>query len=151
MISAGLAVSIPVHGYEPIEDDDTKYIPLLQPYVGYIWQKGNFFIHGFSAIAVPTDDVLPTVLFNDIGVGYRIEIDGTCLTAIIPTFEVHVNTPLDHRDEGDAERRRDAVNLTAGAHFELWKDVTFGLAVGTTVTNPRLFDVEGIASLNWRF
>jgi hypothetical protein len=151
VLTGGLAVSAPVHGYEPVEGGDKEHIPLIQPYVGYLWRKGNFFVHGFTSIAVPTDDVLPTVLFNDIGVGYRFDRDGPCLTAITPTFEVHVNTPLSNRDSGDPERRRDSVDLTAGAHFELWGKHTLGFAVGTTVTNPRLFDVEGLVSLNINF
>jgi hypothetical protein len=150
-LSGGLAVTIPINAYETVESGDDEYIPLLQPFVGCLWQRGNFFVHGFSSVGVPTNDVLPVMLFNDLGIGYRFECDMGPVTAVVPTFEVHVNTPLNHRDEGDPERRRDSVDLTAGAHFMLGDKATFGLAVGTTVTHPRLFDVEALASLNVRF
>jgi len=69
-------------------------------------------------VDVPTDAVAPTVLFNDLGVGYRLPV-GQLLRAVIPTFEVHVNIPLTHRSASDPERRRDSVNLALGAHLEL--------------------------------
>ncbi len=70
---------------------------------------------------------------------------------MVPTFEVHVNTPLTHRGEGDPERRRDSVDLTAGVHLQIGEKTWLGIGVGTTVTNPRLFNVEALGSVNWRF
>ena len=76
---------------------------------------------------------------------------GGVLRAIIPTVEVHVNTPLNHRSEGDPERRRDAVDVTVGAHLELGERTWLSLAAATPVTGPRLFDAEALVRLNWRF
>jgi hypothetical protein len=149
-LSGGISVSIPVNAYEPVEGGGDKHIPLLQPFVGYVWQRGNFFVHGFTSLAVPTDEVLPTILFNDIGIGWNCPCDMGPVTVIVPTIEVHVNTPLNHRDEGDPERRRNSVDLTAGVHLLLGEKAWLGLGVGTTVTNPRLFDVEALVSLNVR-
>lgn len=149
-LSGGLAVTIPVHPYYPQDGRSGKYIPLLQPYVGYLWQHGSFFVQGFSSVAVPTNDVLPVILFNDIGIGWNIECKGL-IKMVVPTFEVHVNTPLNHRDHGDLEHRRDSVDLTTGVHLKLGEKTWLGLGVGTTVTNPRLFNVEALASLNWSF
>ena len=99
---------------------------------------------------MPTDAVAPTVLFNDLGVGYRLAVGGL-LRAVIPTVEVHVNTPLTHRSAGDPERRRDSVHVTLGAHLELGKRTWLSFAAATPVTRPRLFDAEARARLNWRF
>ena len=36
----------------------------LQPYIGYIWTKGKFFVQGFEEIEVPTDPHDVTMLYN---------------------------------------------------------------------------------------
>jgi len=70
------------------------------------------------------------------------------LRAIIPTFEAHVNTPLQYRGFPGFV---DSVDLTAGSYFLLGERMTVGTAVGTPVTGPKLFSFEAIFSLNWRF
>jgi len=126
---------------------------LLQPYAGYLWNRGDFFVHAFHSILVPTDSRDVTVLFNDFGVGYW-AVRGESqqlVTGVIRTLEVHVNTPLNHRDPGDLPRYRDTVNITGGVHVELKRRALLGIAVATPVTGPRPFDFEVIASFNWRF
>ena len=73
------------------------------------------------------------------------------IKAVVPTLEVHVNTPLNHRDDGDPEHRTDSVDLTTEVHLQLGEKTWLGIGVVTTVTNPRLFEVEALASVNWRF
>ena len=126
---------------------------LLQPFVGYVWTRGDFFLHAFHSLMVPTDSRDVTVLFNDIGLGYwALQAEGgQLLSGIIPTLELHVNTPLNHRSTGDLPRYRDSVDLTAGVHVELKRQALLGIAVATPVTGPRLFDVEVIANFNYRF
>ena len=113
----------------------------------------DFFIQGFTSVVAPTDSRDLTFLFNDIGVGYWAYRAGRTqlLSGIVPTFEVHVNTPLDNRRAGDVPRFRDIVDLTAGVTFFLGQRSSLGIAVGAPVTGPRQFDVEAIASLNFRF
>jgi hypothetical protein len=151
VLSTGLAFTLPTGpAYQPVIGD-AKDVWVLQPFVGYYLGTGAWYVHGFSSVAVPTDDIAPTVLFNDIGIGYWLETCHGPLTAIVPTFEVHVNTPLTHRSAGDPERRSDSVDLTAGAHFVLGDSLSLGAAGCTSVTGPKLFDFEVLLNLNWRF
>jgi hypothetical protein len=76
------------------------------------------------------------------------------LTAVAPTFEVHVNTPLTHRDpfnRNDPGGVPDVVNLTYGLNFEFnhRSVLTFGLV--TPVTGPRPFDFEALILFNFHF
>ena len=73
----------------------------IQPFVGYIWSRDRFYLHGFTAIDTPASLQIATMVYNDVGVGYfvlRRSDPFDRLTAIAPTFEVHVNTPLTHGD-----------------------------------------------------
>jgi hypothetical protein len=107
-------------------------------------------VHGFLSVDVPTDAVAPAVLFNDLGVGYRLPAGGF-LRAVIPTMEAHVNIPLTHRSARDPERRRDSVDITVGAHLELGERTWLSFAAATPVTSPGLFDAEALARFNWGF
>ena len=89
-----------------------------------------------------------TILSNDVGLGYYLyrnpDADGF-LTAIAPTFEVHVNTPLNHRDVFDANDRAgtpDVVNLTYGVNFGFARSAVLTLGFVTPVTGPKPFDYE---------
>src|SRR5262249_35707836 len=109
LISAGLAVT-------PRTGPDTfagaKYLvgvndTTVQPFVGYIWRRDRFYLHGFVALDVPTSIRDVTMVYNDIGIGYyayRNPDPNGFLMALVPTFEVHVNDPLTH---GDFNNRRD--------------------------------------------
>ena len=48
-------------------------------------------------------------------------------------------------------RDLDLLTLVGGIQIGLFGPSTLTLGVGTPVTGPRLFDVEAIAQLNWRF
>jgi hypothetical protein len=129
----------------------------LEPFIGYRWVSGNFYLHGFSSIDVPTDERDVTMMYNDIGIGYYVLRDrdnARTLTAIAPTFEVHVNTPLNHRDPlnvSDLAGTADSVDLTLGVHFEFSHRATFTVAAVEPVTGPKPFDIEAIAYLNITF
>jgi hypothetical protein len=120
----------------------------LQPFVGYYQAFGDWYVQGFSSAMIPTDERDAVWLFNDVGLGYRLFEGGGLIRAVIPTVEAHVNTPLSNR--GDIGFS-DSVNVTAGTYFLLGERLTLGVAAGTPVTGPRLFDFEAIFSLNWRF
>ena len=73
----------------------------VQPFIGYLWRRDRFYLHGFAAIDVPTSIRDVTMVYNDVGIGYyayRNPDPNGCLMALVPTFEVHVNDPLTHGD-----------------------------------------------------
>ncbi|HJT77290.1 MAG TPA: hypothetical protein VJ739_08810 [Gemmataceae bacterium] len=123
---------------------------LLQPFVGYIWYlTDNLYLQGISSVATPTDTNDTTVMFNGLGLSdwlYRSD-DCRMISAIIPTAEVHVNTPLNHRHDMIA----DSVDLTQGVSLELYQRAWFTCGVSENVTGPKTFDVEAIAQLNVLF
>jgi hypothetical protein len=132
---------------------DIPHATLLQPWGGFIWNCGNFYVHGFSSVVVPTDDRVATVLFNDIGIGYRWfgpNAGPHCTAALVPTLECHVNTPLDESDRV-VVTIPDIVDVTAGVYFVFGKGSAIGAAVATPVTGPRPFEVEALVSLNVRY
>jgi hypothetical protein len=146
VISTGLAVSVPSGPEIPVALGSNINPTLLQPFVGYAFNIGRFFVQGFSEIIVPTDSTLPAFVANDIGIGYRLES-----LPVIPTFEVHTNDALNHQGSlGSPIGFADSVILTGGVHFLVGRsDLTLG--VTTPVSGPRLYGVEAVAQLNWRF
>jgi hypothetical protein len=159
VVSAGFAINTPTG---PSQFAGAPYlIPTrtvyLQPFLGYYFQFGKLYLHGFTAFDAPTDPNLPTYWYNDLGVGYYVyysESTDRILTAFAPTFEVHVNNPLNHRNEysrTDLFGAPDVVNLTLGGNFELFGRAVLTGAVVTPVTGPNPFDVEALALLNIRF
>ena len=122
----------------------------LQPYVGALWTFGKIYVQGFSAIEIPTTPLDVTIFYNDIGVGYNLYRDNTpgpgrFLTGIVPTFEVHVNTPLNHRGFrlGDPAGTPDVVDLTLGSNFIFNRRSYLTVAVVDPVTGPKPFSLEG--------
>jgi hypothetical protein len=149
VLSGGLAVTAPT-GPGLVTADGTLHSTLLQPWLGYVWNADRFFVQAFHSVVVPTDSRDVTLLFNDVGVSYWLyRAEPTqFLSSVVPTFEVHVTTPLDHRG---ALLAPDQVVLTNGVHFGILRNTTLSLGVATPVTGPRLFNVEGFVQLNWRF
>ena len=156
LVSGGLAISTP-NG--PANFAGAKYLASLdstsiQPFVGYIWRRDRFYFHGFSAIDTPASIRLATMVYNDVGIGYfvlRSTDPQDWLTAIAPTFEVHVNSPLTHGDwtnRNDPGGAPNVVNLTYGINFQFNRRsiLTFGLV--TPVTGPRPFDYEALILFN---
>ena len=158
VVSAGLAVTAPT-GPDSFAASGLRrfHSTTLQPFAGYLWAGGNCFLHGFAAVDVPTDANDVTLLFNDLGVGYflyRAAEPDRFLTAVAPTFEVHVNTPLNHRGGpilANALVPSDVVNLTAGVNLMFLGKTRLGLGVVAPVTGPRPFDVEVVAQLRCSF
>src|SRR5262249_8011427 len=124
---------------------------------GYIWSWPDFYIHGFTAIDVPTDSNDVTMLYNDVGIGYYLYRNrgyAPSLTAIVPTFEVHVNTPLNHRGSfkfSDPAGTPDVVALTTGTIFELGQRSTLAVGIVTPVTGPKPFNWEVLVQFNLHF
>jgi hypothetical protein len=157
VISTGIAVTAPtgpvptVAIFQPNGTLDEVHPWQLQPFVGYLWGRGQFYFHGFTSVMVPTESRDVTVLYNDLGVGYRIDLGSRWLRAVIPTVEAHINTPLNHRSAPPFPRFVDSVNITGGSHFLLGERFSLGVGVCVPVTGPRLFDVEALCNLNWYF
>jgi hypothetical protein len=159
VLSLGLAVTAPT-GPSAFADSPqvaALHSTTLQPYVGYLWNWGDLYVQGFTSIDVPTDSRDVTILYNDIGIGYhlyRAPDPGRLITQVVPTFEVHVNTPLDHRGSlraADLAATPDVVDLTAGTFLHLYENARLGVAVVAPVTGPRPFDVEAIVHFEVRF
>jgi hypothetical protein len=160
LISAGLAVTVPTgpSNFAGTPLFTGLHDTLLQPYLGYLFRGDRFYLHGFLAMDIPTDSNDVTFLFNDVGVGYYLyrskSQECKLLTAVIPTFEVHVTTPLDHRSvfrSNDVLGSADVVDLTMGVTLELNGRSTLALAVVTPVTGPKPYDVEALVQFNYRF
>lgn len=152
VLSGGLVVTAPTGGGILLNDGSRLYSTLLQPWVGAYRAWDRVFVHGFSSLAVPTDHRDITLFFNDIGVGYFLyrAPENAVLTSLTPTFEVHVNTPLDNQRDGGISSP-DSVIFTGGMHIGIGPRAFLTLGAATPVTGPRLNQVEGIAQFNWLF
>jgi hypothetical protein len=72
----------------------------------------------------------------------------------VPTFEVHINNPLTHRDYNnqlDPTGTPDVVNFTYGLNTLVGQNAVFTFGVATPVTGPHPFGYELLALINWRF
>ena len=71
-LSVGLVVTAPTGptnfaGFSRFSAATTSHDTLLQPFVGYVWNLGNWYLQGFSSLVAPTDSHDTTLLFNDLG------------------------------------------------------------------------------------
>jgi hypothetical protein len=159
LVSAGLAVDTPTGpntfaGFPALLG---KNVTDLQPYLGYIFTNGgNWFIHGFGSIAVPTDSSLPTMMFLDAALGYyiyRASSPESLVSAVVPTFETHLNIPLNHVGWNffDTYGTPTVVDLTFGLNTEFWRRGILTLGYAIPVTGPAPFSGEFILMFNWRF
>ena len=152
VLSAGLAVTAPTGpSIETIAGPVRS--TLLQPWFGYIYNLDRLYLHAFHSAVLPTDQRDVTLLFNDVGVGYWLfRGDGDRpLRFVVPTFEAHVTTPLSNRGANESIFAPDQVVLTGGVHIGVFRGAMLSFGVGTPVTGPRTFEVEGFGQLNFRF
>ena len=76
------------------------------PYLGYILTDGRWFAQGFGSLGVPTDSALPTLMYIDNAIGYYVYRSNNLrqlVTAVSPTFETHLNIPLNHRGYNNSD------------------------------------------------
>jgi Putative MetA-pathway of phenol degradation len=158
LLSAGLAVTAPTGpNHFAGSAIRTVHDTILQPFLGYIWAGDRWFVHGFTSMDVPTDGRDVTALSNSVGVGYifaRADPEARLLKAVVPTFEVHVTDPLNHRGAftiNDPAGTADVVDLTMAATFELVRRSNLSVGIVAPVTGPKPFDVEALVQLNWFF
>ncbi len=173
LVSAGLLFTLPTgpDSFDPTgnpvgggfgERGERYHSNSFQPFIGYVLGMGNWFIHGFSSVDIPTHTQDATLMFNDIGLGYWLyRGNGRLLSAIVPTFEVHVTTPLSHKDplqnirdfeagldNLDPSSMPDLVTLTYGGTLVLGDQVTLAFGLTHPVTGPQPFDLEFQLHLN---
>jgi hypothetical protein len=158
LLSTGLAVTAPT-GPSPFagsRDLAVYHNTCLQPYCGWIWSAGDLYLQGFTAIDAPTDLNDVVLLSNSVAAGYFLYQNrlNNSLTAVIPTVEVHVNTPLNHRGIlglSDPAGTPDMVDITGGVQFEYRDKSSMAIAFAMPVAGPRMFNFEILAQLRWRY
>ena len=128
----------------------------IQPFIGYLFKRDRFYLQGFSSVNVPTMSQDVTLMFNDVSIGYyvyRPSDPNKFVTAIVPTAEVHVTTPLNHRgfNATDLASTPDILNMTFGTNVELRRRAVISAAYVTPVTGPKPFNAELVLLLNIRF
>jgi hypothetical protein len=159
LLSGGMLVTAPTgpNQFAGFQNIRSPHNAALQPYLGFIYNVGDLYFHGFSAIDVPTNPNDVTIWYNDVGVGYylyRAPEPDRLISVIAPTFEVHVNTPLNHRDPfnfRDFAGTPDVVDFTFGINIGLFKRGLLSVGYVDPVTGPRPFNGEVMALLNIRF
>ncbi len=154
LLSAGLLLTLPTERKLYIAGESSVNSTLFQPFVGFIYNFDSWYFEGFESVAVPTDMRDVTLLFSSLGVGYNLYVDD-CPDAPVryvrPQLEIHVNTPLTHRGLTSTPIGfPDAVDLTSGVRV-LFRQLEFGAAAGTSVTGPKVYDVEAFANVTYHF
>jgi hypothetical protein len=159
LISVGIEITPPTG---PSQFGGARYIQGLhsteiQPFVGYLWIRDRFYFHGFTALSTPTSLRDITIVYNDLGIGYQVyrnDDRSAFLRGITPTFEVHANTPLTHRDPFNARDiagTADVVDLTYGVNAILGDSGVLSFGAVTPVTGPRPFNIEYLMLFNYKF
>jgi hypothetical protein len=158
LISAGLAVTPPTGpgSFAGSENLKVFHNTSLQPFCGSIWNLGPAYVQHFTAVDAPTDLNDVVLLTNDVGVGYFLyqRDGGSGITAVVPTLEVHVTTPLNHRGIlalNDRAGTPDMVNLTGGVNFEYRDHSNLAIGFAVPAAGPRMFDFEILAQFRWRY
>lgn len=155
VFSNGLVLTVPTGRGIKIPGQSDIKDTVLQPWFGGIYAMDRFYVQGFSACAIPTDQRDIVLYFNDISTGFWLVRNNqqAGLTGLVPTFEAHVINPLNHRglNAGFPVGAQDSVVLTGGAHFIFAQRFVLTVGVVTPVTGPIPFDVEGLAQVNYIF
>jgi hypothetical protein len=156
LVSGGLAVTAP-NGPTRFAGSPSAFgfrDAQIQPFLGYIFATDHWYFQGFEAIDVPTDPNDVTMQYNDLGIGYFLYRDpnpSAFLSAITPTFETHINIPLNHVGvfrQNDPAGTPNVVDLTYGVNFLFRRTALLTAAFVNPVTGPRPFSYEWQLFLN---
>ena len=150
-LSLGLAVTAPTGpGIQTTQGD--IHSSLIQPFVGGVVSAGDFFGLGFSSVAFPVNSKDTVIMFNDIGVGAVVYKGGpdSFISSIAPVTEVHVTTPLTHRN-GGLVYVPDLVTITEGLQIGIGPAASMNIGIAVPVTGPRPFNFEGMVQFNLRY
>jgi hypothetical protein len=156
LLSVGLAITTPTG---PSKFAGAPYLfPLnsvyFQPYIGYIYNHNRWYVQGFSGFNFTSNVNDVSYIFNDVAVGYYLFRDDNpqaLLSAVAPTFELHVNNPINHRDvfnRSDLAGMPDSVDLTFGLNVQFRHNAVLTFAYVAPVASPRPFDSEALMMLN---
>lgn len=153
--SVGLVITAPTGGGSAILIDglEAPNSTLFQPWAGFVRIFGErTYVQGISNIIVPSDGRDPTLWGNSLGVGYWLYRNPTdrMIQGFIPHAEVHVRTPLNHRDELAPVFLMDQVNLTSGVHLRCARATITG-AVCVPIVGPIPWTIEAMGYVNYRF
>jgi hypothetical protein len=155
--SAGMALTTPTGGgsFLLLDGTTTPHSWLFQPWSGFIWAVDRFYTQGITSMVIPTDRRDPLLYNNSLSAGYLVYGAGGragdgFLTGITPAAEVHVRTPLNHRDPNGLVYVADQVSVTGVVHFRTQR-VTFSPAVNVPLTGPKPWAVEAMGYLNVYF
>jgi hypothetical protein len=156
VISAGMAVTAPTGPDLFLLDGSRLHSTLLQPWTGFIWVADRFYAQGFSSIIIPTDSRDITLSTGSLAFGYQVYQAAcpgeSCLNYVTPTIEGHATIPLNHRGLSNNDIGfPDLFVLTNGVNFGLGRSANLMLGVAVPLTGPKLFDMEAMALLNFRF
>lgn len=155
VLSAGFMLTAPTGEEVLAADGEPIHSTLLQPFLGYFANFGQFYVHGFSSLIVPTDRRDAVLLCNDVGLGYRLYEDQTAsrfVRFVSPTVEGHATNPFTR--EGALESPGGFPDIfvgTAAVHIGLGDRGALTLGAGLPLTGPQPFDYEGIVQFNLRF
>ena len=154
LLSTGVVVTAPTGQALRIAGESDLRSTVVQPFVGYIYHFNNFYIEGFSSVAVPSDMRDVTVMFNGIGLGYLLFQDVSRtgrIQGVVPQAELHVNTPFNHRGlDSTPVNFSDSIDLTFGCHVQ-FRRTDLGVAFSVPVTGPQPYDVEVEANVSYHW
>lgn len=160
VFSAGAALTFPTAS-STLLSPGVSTASHFQPYGAFILRRGDAFVQGFTSIVLPIVRVESILLFVDLGAGYyvyRSDAGRRFLTAVAPTFEVHVTDPLRQPVSQvynlglfDTLKIDNVAALTLGTTFEFYHRATLGVGFVSPVTGPKPYDWEVLAQLNYRF
>lgn len=153
-ITGGFAVTAPTGGASAVLADGVTapHSWLLQPWGGFVYRFSRGYAQGISNIIAPTDSRDVTLWGNSLGFGYWLYTASPdhFLTGITPVAEIHVNTPLNHRNPNGDIYYMDQVNATTGAHFRFNRAV-ISTALVVPLVGPRPFNTEAIVYASYWF
>jgi hypothetical protein len=160
VLSTGMVITTPTGPGLQIAGQSTINPLVLQPWLGFIYNPSpNWYLQGFSSLAVPFDARDVTLFFNSLALGYWLYRDDSppgvsqgMVTGIVPVAEFHLNTPLTHRGLNSSNPIvfSDSLNFTGGCYIFL-RGLRLGAAVGLPLTGPQPYDFEasGFCGYYW--
>jgi hypothetical protein len=153
LISGGVALSLPTGPNTAIALNgatvDSINPTIIQPYLAFLYYASeDVYVHGFTALAFPMDDSVPTVWFNDIGAGFWAYRGNRA--AIVPTAELHFTNAFSQQgSEGFPIGVIDTINTTLATHLITDNGGRFTLGAGFPLTGPKPFTWELTVQVNW--
>jgi hypothetical protein len=157
LLSAGLSIDTPTGpaSFAGVPVRSAQNSVGIQPFLGYILKGEQWFLQGFGSIDVPTASAMPTMMYLDAGIGYFLyrTQEQRFLTAIIPTYELHMNIPLNHSgySNTDSYGVPPVLDMTFGVNFGLLNSAYLTTAYVVPVTGPQPFSGEFVLQFNWLF